>query len=759
MIKRSQQEMETYYNKVKRIASGRVADPAENERLACLRKKVFDEMDVFDRAHPGTPAVLLKSHEHTLIAKYFEPVIFLGNPFFFELGIREAQTWGGTWWFSTAARWVYDKKMAQAYAEHPLCGVLEKRFCSLFDQNGMNVCRINTSFDPDHHTLGYTELFRVGIRGLIERARENACRFSEGSEARAFCEAVEESGLALIAIARKFSERAEQMLSVCEIEKERKYLEMMAQAAKRIPAEPPQSFYEGLAMLLFTREAISALEAIGISQLGHVDRLLGLLYEQDLRDGRITETEARELVSLWMMHTDIKFHLKTSSWPETSTCIQLGGCDENGNAVFNDVTRIFIEEHHRAHLVNPKLNCRYSKSSPDEYLVLIGKALLAGHNNFVLNNDDMIIPGLMQSGVEKSDAHRYVNGGCQETMIEGFGHTEGAGLYVSMLRLFDLFLRRDREDAFITPCGGANDFEDFYRQFLASVRGFLRLMVDQRNYRQHYMKHAYVAPLFSATQTGCIENGSDYAYGGAKYNFTSVALVGLANLADSMQAVKTFVFDEKRLTLENLNAILAANWEGNEALRRDAISLPKYGHGVPEVDLLADRLLRDISEIVQSQKNERGGSYIPSTFVYYYHEKFCHNLRATPDGRKDHDLTAMGCAPSQLQAVKAITAPFQSFANMHFADCGGGNHVFDIQLPLSTKLTPEIFAAFVRSCMQIGSPTLQPNVVSVEDLIDAKEHPERHGDLIVRICGLSAYFVALTPAVQEELIFRNLYQI
>lgn len=85
--------------------------------------------------------------------------------------------------------------------------------------------------------------------------------------------------------------------------------------------------------------------------------------------------------------------------------------------------------------------------------------------------------------------------------------------------------------------------------------------------------------------------------------------------------------------------------------------------------------------------------------------------------------------------------------------------MFDIQLPLSTKLTPEIFAAFVRSCMQIGSPTLQPNVVSVEDLIDAKEHPERHGDLIVRICGLSAYFVALTPAVQEELIFRNLYQI
>ena len=121
-------------------------------------------------------------------------------------------------------------------------------------------------------------------------------------------------------------------------------------------------------------------------------------------EAKLTEAEARELLGLWMLFTDVKFDLEHNEWPETSTCIQLGGCDAAGNPVYNEVTRLVIEEHHRLGLVNPKLNCRYSKQSPDEYLQVVGKAILAGHNNFVMINDDIIISGLERNGVATEDA-------------------------------------------------------------------------------------------------------------------------------------------------------------------------------------------------------------------------------------------------------------------------------------------------------------------------------------------------------------------
>lgn len=513
-----------------------------------------------------------------------------------------------------------------------------------------------------------------------------------------------------------------------------------------------------LAMLIFMREVVATIENMGISQLGHVDRLLGNLYKQDLAAGRITEAQARELVSIWMMHTDIKFDLEHNDWPETSTCIQLGGCDASGNAVFNDVTKIFIEEHHRNNLVNPKLNCRYSANSPDEYLKLVGRTILDGHNTFALINDDVMINGLMKSGVEEQDARLYVNGGCQETMIEGFGHTEGAALYVSILRFFDLFLRQDKGAEFLTPIDKADTYEEFYDKFLAALKGFFYIMTDQRNCRQSFYKEAISCPLFSATQKGCIESGKDYIRGGAKYNFSTIALVGLANVVDSLYSIKTLVYEQKRLTLQEFIDILADNWKGHETFRQEVINLPKYGHDNKSVDSLAKKFLNDVANIIKSRKNERGGTYLPSTFVYRYNRVFAQCLRATPDGRADYEYMAAGCSPSQLKAVKAVTEPVKTMQNVDFSVCGGGISVLDMMLPASNGFNEDVFASFMRACNSCKCVTLQPNVVSIEDLIAAKANPEKYKNLIVRICGLSAYFVTLTPEVQDEIINRNFYE-
>ena len=748
--------MHKYYRNHDLVRGLEMKDEKSSQIFNHKFKAIFDEMDEFYRVNPTASSATLKSKTHTLIAKYCEPVIFPGNPFFFEIGLDQSKSWGA--WKTTPAYWLESRKSMELRQTHPLFEEITNHFSLLFDREKMNLCEISDPFDIDHNTLGYTKLFEVGINGIIKEATGQMAEFEKGTDKYDFCCAIVESCEALVAIAHKFANKAEGMIASCTDSKQCRYLEMIAESARVIPENPPTTFYQGLAMLIFLREVVSVMENMGMSQLGHVDRLLGKLYERDIKEGLLTEEEARELVSLWMMNTDIKFDVENNPWPETSICIELGGCDHEGCIVYNDVTKIFIEEHWKNGFINPKLNCRYSKESPKEYLKLIGRALLDGHNCFALINDEIVIEGLVKSGVELEDARMYLNGGCQETIIEGCGHTEGAALYVSLLRIFDLFLRKDKYSEFLAPIEGADSFDDFYSKFMGVLRKFFNIMTDQRNYRQSCYKNALCCPLYSATQEGCIQNGTDHIRGGAKYNFSTIALIGLANVVDSLYSIKTMVYERKRLRLNEFIEILQKNWEGEELFRAEILKLPKYGHDKAEVDSLANTFLNDISDIIKCRKNERGGNYLPSNFSYSKNRRFAQLLRATPDGRKNYDYIAQGCSPSQLKPIKDITVPIKSMKNIDFTVCGGGISVLDLILPVSTGIDEDVFTALLRSCTYYRCVTIQPNYVSLDDLIAARAEPEKYKNLVVRICGLSAYFVTLSEDVQDEIISRNFYK-
>lgn len=756
MLYALKKEMCEYYDFI-----GYNSEYKENKKtyLLDLQAKINREMDDFYNQKPNMPIVLLKSRMHTLLANSFTPKIFTGCPFYFEMGLKPRDSWGlGKY---VASRWFYDRIKNKVFSEHPISKDLENAYSILFDTakpgTSLDVCRITDSFDPDHHTLGYTLLFELGINGLLKKVAEYKAKVPADSDEYIYYTALEESSNALIFAAERFADQAKKLLPKAKNEADKKYLNMISETAVKIPANPPETFYEGLCMLLFMREAVAGFENIGVSQFGHVDKLLYPLYIKDIENGILTEAEARELVRLWMLYTDMKFDVEHNSWPETSTCIQLGGCDEYGNTVFNKVTEIFIEEHLNAGLINPKLNCRYDKNSPDEYLELIGRVILKGHNNFALINDEIIIKGLVKSGVEQADARCYVSGGCQETMIEGMGHTEGCALYVALPRLLDLFLYYDRGSGFLTPVDKADSFEEFYNKFLACVKQFFDVMIDWRNIRQQYNKQFNYCPALSISQKGCIESGKDYAFGGAKYNYSTIDLVGLGTVVDSLYAVKKLVYDDKKTTLPQLIEILKSDWQGFEDLQKDAVALPKFGMDNIEADELGNRFLGDVTSHIRNKKNERGGKYIPSLFVWYLFKFLSPTLRATPDGRKKGDLMSAGCGHSQLANVKDITAPIRSMQNVDFSACGGGSAVFDVKLPYSTNMTSKHFADFVRACAKFNCPTIQPNFISQEELLDAQKNPEKHKDLMVRICGLSAYFVNLSPSVQKEIIERNVY--
>ncbi|MBR3966546.1 MAG: hypothetical protein IKJ91_05680 [Clostridia bacterium] len=708
-----------------------------------------------------------KSRLHTSIATHFEPVIFLDSPFFYEMGIRNANSWGLQ---SKPVDDLFKKRQRDIiYGLTEVAKALSdfNSMCAHPDADHnthLGLYRTPTpGFDTDHNSIGYTMLFKKGLSGILSEIAESKKRFSEDSDEYSFCCASEESILAVIKTAHKFANAAKDALCHCENSTQEKYMKMIEEAADHIPENPPRSFYEGLAMIWFMREVTGSMEGIGISVLGRVDLLLGELYENDIRYGILTEAEARELIRLWLMPTDIKFRSFESKWPETSTCITLGGCDSKGEFVFNDVTRLIIDEHCSMNLIAPKLNVRYSKNSPKEYLKLISRKILKGYNNFALSCDDIVIPSLEKCGFDRADARRYVNGGCQESMVEGAGHTAGAYMYIFLPTVLDMSLNpsevsvniesENMRGALPDIICDAPDFESFYSMFLSNLKKLLEKAAENQVIIGKEQKNLNPCPLFSSMHEGCIKNGKDYTEGGAKYNFSTICFCGLGTLIDSLYSIKAMVFDRKNLSLKSFADILRNNWEGSEELRLECIKLPKYGHGINEVDMIAERLVEDIDSFVLKIRNERGGTNITSMFSYYLYKLFAKYVRATADGRKDGDLISQGISPGRLVESRSITEVLETVKNVKFNRLSG---ISVLDLVLTPNIGEDNLVALIKTASECECPNLQLNCLSRKQLTEAKEHPEKHKDLIVRLAGLSVYFVNLEASMQDEVIGRSI---
>lgn len=734
----------------------------QNAEYVRRRDAVFAAMDAYEAAHPHEHPYLLKARLHEEIARRFEPVVFRFSPFFFEMAVRPAESWGtpSPW---SAASWMILRRDGRVQNSERMRWI--QHFRAHNEQSPVKLWNIWNVFDYDHHCLGYTKLLRVGVNGILEEIAA-ARSPSNSPEQAAFYEAAERGCRALLHVADRFAERARTMLQDERDPAARACLERVAEAASWVPANPPRTFHEGLAMLWFLREATASLEGIGISVVGHLDRLLIDLYRGDLAAGRMTAAQAGDLLARWMLPTDVKFHVWDNSWPETSTCMELGGCDADGRAVYNELTRLILDTHRRQRLLNPKPNCRISADAPPEFLMQIADAALGGHNNFALLNDEVLIPACVRAGKRLEEARLYVNGGCQETIVEGVEHSAGAYYYFNLARALDLCLRPidrrpgqkslpEAERHLPAPLAADGAFDEFYEGFVERTCDLIRLGADWVRELGGRTWEVQPCPLFSTTIENCIEKGRDYTAGGARYNPSGIALVGFGTVVDSLAAIRTAVFEEKWVSLDELNRALAANWSGYQALRARLMALPKFGHDDTSTNELASRLAADLASFVGTVENERGDRFQASLFVYYMFLRMGAQVRATPDGRFDADMLSQGVAPGRVRPPRHLTDVFRSISHIDFTALPG-NSVLDVQLPTGGAVQSGELAALIRSFAAMRGPTLQLNCVSPDELREAQRHPERHGDLIVRISGLSAHFVALTREVQDEIIHRTL---
>lgn len=700
-----------------------------------------DEMDARAQAQPDASALELKADQYEIIAERFEPVVFRNTPFFSEMGVRIAEYDGigagpGAWLMRRNGH-LWQEENPEIFQRH-----------QEFSRAGFHLS-YGPFVDPDHHCFPYSAVLWHGLKHFYHAFETHADIFS-----LSVCRALK----AVRKIAEKFADAAEK--TVPETELQAKHLKMIASAARRIPWEPAETFYEGLCVLWFLHEVCASLDGIGMSVLGRPDYLLKSLYENDLARGIMTKEDAYDLICRFMVHTDCKLDTdrpltEQFNYGEQGDTLILGGCDENGNGCCSELTGLFLRAHREWKLIYPKIHFRYSRQTPAEFLQDACRDFLNGRNTVSFLNDDVLIPAQVKAGKRLEDARNYVAGGCWEVILEGCEHSQGANCYVNLARILDLTIHDDPElekklGMTFRKLTGTEDFEQVFQKVMANVKETIFLLCERIRIGSRPWSRINPSPFFSAALKDCLKNRRDYSAGGARYNPHGLPLSNLAVLTDSLSVIRHLCFERKVFPLSELLQAVRADWKDCEVLRKAALSAPRYGNSESCTEL-ADRILREIYGMISEYNGKhRGIRFQPGLYNYRDIVYWADMTRATPDGRRKGDFLAQGLTPQRYTRSLDIGGILRTVQALPLEDFPA-----DSVLTLTIQrngMTPDRLAAVVK-CFSGGN--LQLNCLDRDELLDAMAHPERHRDLIVRLYGYSARFISLSGGMQKEFISRS----
>ncbi|MCQ2406657.1 MAG: hypothetical protein MJ067_05535 [Oscillospiraceae bacterium] len=562
---------------------------------------------------------------------------------------------------------------------------------------------------------------------------------------------------------------------------------MMADGLNNCMEKPARSFYEAV-QALFMYQTCLCLDANmhGIS-FGRVDQYLGDFYDADMAAGTITDEYAQELLDL--------FYLKVAQmnrpWDAMGTeaspgytsgqLMTLGGVKKDGTDATNAVTYMMLQTSGRLVLHSPPQSLRVHKNTPEALweAAIETTKIAGGVPSF--ENDEVIIPALMKRGLSLESARNYCPIGCVEP--GGCGDEwpacggDGGACYFNLVAALLLAINdghyplpmfgnkniwdENTEGDETGPATGylynMTSFEQVLDAFRTQIEFFVRWHVVHMNMFEYIARDYLPQPVVSATMEGCMESGKDVMWGGAKYNSTGIAGVGIGNVADSLFMIKHLVFDTKKCTARELYDALKNNWKGYEELqgyvKRDA---PHYGNGIEEVDKWAHWTAKVFSDAVNSKTGPRGrysaGLYPITTNILYGRLS-----PATPDGRNAGDPLADGISPVQQMDKNGPTATLKSVSSIDQLEYPNGTLLNMKFHPSSMKNSDSIakLSGLIGTYFDMGGMEVQINVINADIMRKAQEHPENYQNLVVRVAGFSTYFVELHKASQDDIISRT----
>lgn len=636
-----------------------------------------------------------------------------------------------------------------------------------------------------HLAVNYERILKDGLRGYEKRVKEYKATLDltnpDNIDKYCFYNAV----LIVLEAVRNFANRYSVLakdLAEKEMNQERKIeLLEISRICSKVPYEPAETFQEAVQSVWFI-QLILQIESNGHSlSYGRFDQYMYPYYNRDIKNGTIKESEALELLTcLWIKTLTInkvrsQAHTLSSAGSPMYQNVTIAGQTIDKKDAVNDLSFLVLKSVAQTRLTQPNLTVRYHKNINKQFLDECVEVMRLGFGMPALNNDEIIIPSFMDWQVKEEDAYNYSAIGCVETAVPGkWGYRCTGMSYINFPRMLLCTMNNGVDltsnKRFTKGYGYFTEMESYEELLKAwdkTIREITRYSVIVENVIDKASERDVPDILCSALTDDCIARGKTIKEGGAVYDFISGLQVGIANMADCLAAIKKLVYEEKKITRQELwNAILddfssPENKKIQEMLIREA---PKYGNDDDYVDQLIVEAYDSYIEEIEKYPNTRynrgpiGGIRYAGTSSISANVGQGMSTMATPDGRNAFEPLAEGCSPAHNSDKNGPTAVFKSVSKLRTNKITGG-------VLLNQKMTPQMLSTEEnRQKLELLIKTffnrlhgyhVQYNIVSKETLIDAQKHPENHKDLIVRVAGYSAFFNVLSKKTQDDIIGRT----
>lgn len=637
----------------------------------------------------------------------------------------------------------------------------------------------NTIFhcqSPGHIVAGYKYLLKTGYETIIENCQKKleALQIDDDQylNQRDLYQSCIVTLQGAIAYARRFAVLAHEMAAQEQNPIRRSELERIAANCERVPAKPARDYWEALQFVYLIQMTIR-LEgnALGVS-LGRLDQYLYPYYKADRDAGRINYDGALELMEC--------FYLKLSeidkvasnesaaalAGPAHGQTITIGGVDAQGNDATNDLSIMVLEADRAVSLDQPDIAVRLHRNTSQRLIDAATVNVKIGLNKVKVCNDEIVQEALRRCGVDAGECYNFSYLGCSEPVIEGHTNSWGNCGHVNLAKCLELALNDGKcmlTGAQMGPHTGDaaqfTTFEQVRKAYEAQVQYFTDALVKYDRIIDLCHQRYLPLPFCSVIIEDCIERGIAFEMGGAKYNFTSPLAVAPITVGDSLEAIKTLVYEQGKVTMPELLYALKTDFADNEKLRLMLKNrAPKYGNDLDEPDAMSSYAISVFCDALEGRKNARGGIFTAG--VYYLTANVPNGERTAASANGRHAYTPLndgGISATHGDDRNGATALLKSAGKLCNVRAGHGSVLNQLLHPtiFAGEDGEKLFGAYLRSVVDCRVWEAQFNVITREDLLDAQVHPENYRSLVVRVAGYSAFFTGLSKNTQDDIISRT----
>ena len=625
---------------------------------------------------------------------------------------------------------------------------------------GTQIFSVNqTDKGQGHIIIDYPRLLNNGLGALVEQMREYCARDAQNTFYAAALILLEASQRHIL----RYAALAETLAIGCDEASRREELRKIAEISRHNAQHKPQTFWQACQLFWYMNVILQYESNASSLSIGRFDQYMLPFYQASLTQGDDPAFLKELLESLWVKCNDVVLLRSTSSaryfagFPTGYTAL-LGGLTESGRNAVNVLSFLCLDAYQSVQLPQPNLGVRVNELIDRPFLLKTAETIRLGTGIPQIFNDEVVVPAFLNRGVSLEDARDYAVVGCVELSIPGKTYGLHDIAMFNLLKVMEIAMQENEGNA-------ALSYEGLLDHIRAKINHYIALMVEGSNICDIGHRDWAPVPLLSSFISDCLESGKDITDGGARYNFSGVQGIGIANLSDSLHALKGLVFEQQRLSFDELLAVLKANFatpEGEKVRARLINRFEKYGNDIDDVDNISAELLRHYCKEVEKYRNPRGGQFTPGSYTVSAHVPLGAVVGATPDGRfAGEQLADGGLSPMLGQDMQGPTAVLKSVSKLD-------NYLLSNGTLLNVKFTPatlegdaglQKLADFLRAFTQLKLQHIQFNVVNAETLREAQQRPQDFAGLVVRVAGYSAFFVELSKEIQDDIIRRTAHQL